>query len=85
MREKFGTISVCWGYRLPQNGKKKVNDSLVPLVDGVVVDQCRLDLDGAQEGMLLERAVIHAESDDRLLGGHIAVLDEQPEVVDGRS
>ena len=45
---------------LPQNPKKgpmiaisRKIDSLVPLVDGVVVDEGGLDLEGAQEAVVL--------------------------------
>ena len=46
--------------------------SLVPLIDGVVVDESGLDLDGAEKGVLTEGAVVHAEGHDGLLRGHVA-------------
>ena len=46
--------------------------SLVPLIDGVVVDESGLDLDGAEKGVLAEGAVVHAEGHDGLLRGHVA-------------
>ena len=46
--------------------------SLVPLIDGVVVDKSGLDLDGAEKGVLAEGAVVHAEGHDGLLRGHVA-------------
>jgi hypothetical protein len=38
-------------------------DSLVPLVDCVVVNECRFDLNGAEESVIFNIAVIDIECD----------------------
>ena len=47
-------------------------DSPVPLVDGVVVDEGGLDLEGAQEALVLCRAVVDVEGDDGVLRSDVA-------------
>lgn len=47
-------------------------NSLVPLIDGVVVLEYGLDLDTAEEEMVLDGAVVDGEGDCGLLGGNVA-------------
>ena len=49
---------------------------LIPLVHGMIVYESRLDLDGPEESVLRERAVIYAEGNDGLLGGYITTGHE---------
>ena len=46
--------------------------ALVPVVDGVVVDEDGLDLHGAEEAQVVRRAVVHIERDDRVIFSYIA-------------
>jgi hypothetical protein len=45
---------------------------LVPLVNGVVVDQDWLDLDGAQKTVVDAGTVVDIEGDERGSRGHVA-------------
>lgn len=47
----------------------------MPLVDCMVMNQCRFDLNRAEEAEIFYIAVVYVECDERFLGGNIAAAN----------
>ena len=58
--------------------------ALVPVVDGVVVDEDGLDLHGAEESQVVRRAVVYIERDDRVIFSYIAESETKMVSIDSQ-
>lgn len=59
--------------------RKGREHALVPIINGVVVDQHGFDLDGAQETLVRDGAIVDHASYLRILRGDIATLEGRGE------